>query len=109
MNDKPDSRENTTEELSQRMIGLSNEVRRLREYLENLRLDQYIRALLSNRRIAFYGFLSGILSGLGTVLGATLGIALLLYILSRLEVVPFIGRFVSEIVNIVQQQQHPKQ
>jgi len=49
-------------------------------------------------------FLSGVASGLGTVIGATVGIALLIYILGRLEVVPYIGHFVSEIVKIVQHQ-----
>ena len=101
----PEDRENATERLQQQMIGLAEEVRKLRELLEHLRLQQYVRALLSNRRIAFMGLLSGVASGLGAVIGATLGIAALIYILGRLEVVPYIGHFVSEIVKIVQQQQ----
>lgn len=92
------------QELDDRLEALTKEVHWLRDLLEKLRLQQYVRALLSLRRIAWVSFFSGILSGLGTAIGATVVLALLLYILSRLEVVPHIGRFISEIVKIVQQQ-----
>ena len=91
-------------EENQQLTGLTSEVRKLRELLENLRLQQYIRALLNTRRIAWMSFLSGILSGLGAVIGATVVLTLLVYILSRLEVLPHIGKFIAEIVKIVKQQ-----
>lgn len=86
---------------------LTNEVHELRELLEKLRLQQYVQALLSPRHIMFISFLSGIFSGLGAVLGATVVLAFLLYILGKLQVIPFIGHFVYEILKIVQQHQHP--
>lgn len=85
---------------------LTIEVRELREFLQGLRLQQYISTILSTRRLAAVGFLVGILNGLGAAIGATIALALLIFILSKLEVVPHIGRFVSEVVRIVQQQQH---
>lgn len=91
-------------ELREKVIDLSGQVRRLTDLLEKLQLQQYVRALLSNRHIIWIGLLSGLFNGLGAVVGATLGVAILLFILSRLEVVPYIGRFVAEIVKIVQQQ-----
>lgn len=94
-------------ELDQRLTGLTDEVRRLRELLEGLRLNQYVRAILNTRRLALLSFFTGVLSGLGGAIGATLVLALLVYILSRLEVVPYLGRFVTEIVKTVQQHQHP--
>jgi hypothetical protein len=36
-------------------------------------------------------FIRGILTGLGTVIGATIVVGLLLYLLSALETIPFIG------------------
>lgn len=85
---------------------LIREVRELREFLEGLRLQQYISTILSTRRLATIGFLVGILNGLGAAIGATIALALLIFILSKLEVVPHIGRFVSEVMRVVQQQQH---
>lgn len=83
--------------------ALTNEVRKLRELLEKLRLQQYIQALLNTRRIALISLMSGVLSGLGAVIGATLVLALLIWILGRLEVLPVIGRWIAEIVRIVKQ------
>ena len=91
-------------EENQQLTGLTNEVRKLRELLEKLRLQQYVQTLLNTRRIAWVSFLSGIFSGLGTVIGATLVLAFLIFILSRLELVPYIGKFIAEIVKIVKQQ-----
>jgi hypothetical protein len=95
---------NPSEQLNHQLLALTNEVRKLREHLEKLRLQQYIRILLSTRRLAWMGLMYGVLGGLGAVLGATLGLALLIWILSRLEVLPYIGKFVAEIVRIVKEQ-----
>ena len=95
---------NPSEQLNHQLLALTNEVRKLREHLEKLRLQRYIRILLSTRRLAWMGLMYGLLGGLGAVLGATLGLALLIWILSRLEVLPYIGKFVAEIVKIVQRQ-----
>ena len=94
-----------SEQLDHQLMALTNEVRKLRELLERLRLQQYIQNLLNTRRLAWIGLMYGILGGLGAVLGATVGLALLIWILSRLEVVPYIGKFVAEIIKIVKQ--HP--
>ena len=90
--------------LNHQLLALTNEVRKLRELLEKLRLQQYIQNLLNTRRLAWIGLMYGVLGGLGAVLGATLGLALLIWILSRLEVLPYIGKFVADIVKIVQKQ-----
>ena len=101
--EKP-STEPPSQEFNDRLAALAEEVRWLRNLLEKLRLQQYVQVLLNTRRIAWMSFLRGVLSGLGAAVGATLVLALLIYLLSRLEVIPHIGRFVSEIVKIVQHQ-----
>ena len=93
-----------SEQLNHQLLALTNEVRKLREHLEKLHLQRYTQNLLNTRRLAWLGLMYGLLGGLGAVLGATLGLALLLWILSRLEVVPYIGKFVADIVKIVQKQ-----
>ena len=86
---------------------MTSEVKELRELLHNLHIQQYINAVLNTRRIAVMAFLVGILNGLGATIGASIALALLILTLSKLEVVPYIGKFVAEIIRIVQQQQNP--
>lgn len=47
-----------------------------------------------------YSFLRGLASGFGGILGATLILAIFLWGLSKLEYVPIIGSFVSQITKI---------
>lgn len=96
----------SAQELDKRLNQLSHEVESLREYLKGLRLQQYIQALLNTRRIALMSLLSGIMSGLGAIIGATIVLSLLVYLLSRLEVLPIIGDWIARIVRIVQQKMH---
>lgn len=55
----------TEDEFSGHIVRLRREVRELREFLQSLRLQQYVSAVLNTRRIAATGFLVGILNGLG--------------------------------------------
>jgi hypothetical protein len=89
------------QELSEQITGLTSEVRKLRLLLENLRLDQYIQTLLNRRRLMWINFLTGIMSGLGGAIGATLVLALLVYILGRLEWIPIIGKWITDILKVV--------
>ncbi len=102
---RPDiANDRTLRDLDHRIEELSVEVTRLRELLESLRLQQYVRALLNKRYIALMGLLNGVMSGLGAVIGATVLLALLLFILGKLQVLPYIGKFIAELIRIVQSQ-----
>ena len=90
-------------DLDKHLSDLTSEVRKLRLLLENLRLDQYIRTLLSTRRLMLINFLTGIMSGLGAAIGATLVLALLVYVLGRLEWIPIVGRWITDILKVVHQ------
>lgn len=91
------------DDLDKQLSDLTSEVRKLRLLLENLRLDQYIKTLLSARRLMLINFLTGIMSGLGAAIGATLVLALLVYVLGRLEWIPIVGRWITDILKVVHQ------
>lgn len=46
-------------------------------------------------------FTSGLAWGVGTVLGATVVAGLILFLLSKLNTIPFFGHYISEIINYV--------
>jgi hypothetical protein len=52
-------------------------------------------------QLLWFNLLKGVAFGLGSVLGATGVLSALVYLLSQIEFIPFIGEWVSEILEIV--------
>ena len=79
-------------------------VERLTQRIEMLHLDAFLRYVHDWRRRLFFDFLSGIARGLGFSIGFSVLGALLLYLLRNMALsnLPVIGRFVAEIVRIVE-------
>lgn len=57
------------------------------------------------KRMFLDNFLGGIAWGVGSVLGATLFIAILAYSLSKINLVPIIGDFVTEVNQFVKEKE----
>jgi hypothetical protein len=58
---------------------------------------------MDTKSFYLHGFLRGIAAGAGTVIGATLIIALLVWLLSLFDTVPFIGPLVENARDTIQQ------
>ena len=71
--------------------------------LERARNLRYLQMAERPGRFLAYNFLGGIARGVGFAFGATVVGALILYLLGRLQLVPWIGKWVAEIVAIVEQ------
>ncbi|HOA56169.1 MAG: DUF5665 domain-containing protein [Acetivibrionales bacterium] len=72
--------------------------------MEKSRIRDYITYLENPRKLFFPNFLAGLARGFGASVGFTLLAALLLYVLQKIVRLnlPIIGDFISEIVNIVE-------
>ena len=55
----------------------------------------------TRRQIFFNNFLGGIAWGLGATLGVSIVLTLVVFILSKINFVPFVGNFASQVVNYV--------
>lgn len=55
----------------------------------------------SRREIFVNNFLGGIAWGLGATVGASIVLAIFVFILSKINFVPFVGNFASSVVNYV--------
>ena len=77
---------------------------RLAQRMEYLRLDAYLKYVHNWKRRLAFEFLSGIARGVGFSVGFTVLGALLLYLLrnAALANLPVIGRFLAELVRIVE-------
>ena len=88
-------------------FDLNDALRRLEQLssrLEWLHLEAFLRYVQDWRRRLFFDFLSGIARGVGFSIGFSVLGALLLYLLRNAarSNLPVIGRFVAELVRIVE-------
>ena len=72
--------------------------------IEQMHLDAYLRYVHDWRRRLFFDFLSGVARGIGFSVGFSILGALLLYLLRNMALanLPVIGRFLAELVRIVE-------
>jgi len=72
--------------------------------IEQMHLDAYLRYVHDWRRRLFFDFLSGVARGIGFSVGFSVLGALLLYLLRNMALanLPVIGRFLAELVRIVE-------
>jgi len=76
----------------------------LAQRIEQMHLDAYLRYVHDWKRRLFFDFLSGVARGIGFSVGFTILGALLLYLLRNMALanLPVIGRFLAELVRIVE-------
>ena len=79
-------------------------VEKLNNSLENARIVELVELLECKRKIFFRNLLAGISKGLGFSIGFYLITAILIYILQYIVKlnIPIIGKYISDIVEIVQ-------
>ena len=83
---------------------LAGRLERLAERMEMLHIDAYLRYVRNWRKRFLMDFLSGIVRGIGFSVGFSILGALLIYILRNIALanLPLIGRFLAELVRIVE-------
>jgi hypothetical protein len=69
--------------------------------LKQLNEHKLIKAYNSIPQLLWFHLLKGIAFGLGSVLGATVVLSALVYVLAQFEFIPYIGEWVSAIIDVV--------
>ena len=84
-------------EPAEAMGTLEEEVRSLRREVARFNNHKFIRIQNSVSRMVGFQFLRGLAFGLGTVIGASVLVSAVVYFLSRIDFIPIIGEWASEI------------
>jgi hypothetical protein len=81
------------------------------DYLEKINFSDYVLLLTKPWRLIWINFLAGLSRGVGIGLGFTLLAATLVLILQELNVMnlPVIGRYIADLVRIVEAELHTPQ
>ncbi|MDU0113624.1 DUF5665 domain-containing protein [Psychrosphaera aquimarina] len=69
--------------------------------LQQLNEHKLIKAYNSIPQLLWFHLLKGVAFGLGSVLGATVVLSALVYVLAQFEFIPYIGEWVSAIIDVV--------
>lgn len=62
-----------------------------------------VQKRMSKRLIVWNNFIGGFSWGIGSALGAALLVFILGFILAKINIVPFVGHFVAQVEQVVQQ------
>lgn len=66
-------------------------------------MEKHEQVYRSKKEIFFNNFLGGVAWGLGATFGVSIFFAIIAFILSRINLVPFIGNFITGVVKYVLQ------
>lgn len=91
-------------EQAEKLEGLVRRLEKSVSELEKGYLAEYVEFMKRPRRVLYFNLMAGISRGFGIAIGATAIAALFLYILGKLAALnlPWIGKFIAEIAQIVQ-------
>lgn len=83
---------------------INKKLDRISLYMEKMKLVDYVYYLENPRKMLFANFLGGLARGFGIAIGFTLLGAIVIYVLQIVVKwkLPLIGEFISQIVEIVQ-------
>jgi len=82
--------------------SLTRSVSNLVEAVEKLMSKRYFQIVDNTRKFLFYNFLAGLAKGLGFMIGASLIFALIIWLLSKLSLVPVIGDWVTALLDYIE-------
>lgn len=74
----------------------------LTKQVQNLRDSELVEIFKKPGKFLWFSFLKGLALGLGSALGATILLAFLIYLLAQIQLVPYIGDFVTEVIQEIE-------
>lgn len=81
---------------------LAEEVKKLTKEIQKLKDSEFLKVFAHPWKFMGYSLLKGMMVGLGSIIGATVLVGLLIYLLSKISLVPIIGDFVKDVMNQIQ-------
>lgn len=89
-----------------RRPNLGDKLENLSRKMDNIRIAEYVEMNSNPKRLFLMNFLLGLVRGIGTGIGFTLLtgliIALLVYVLRRWVDLPFIGKVIADLIEIIE-------
>jgi len=82
--------------------SLTESINALVKLVDGLRSRRYLDMIDKPKKFLFYNFMSGIASGLGTAIGASIIFAAIIWLLSKIQILPILGNWAVIILDYIQ-------
>lgn len=79
-----------------------NTVENLSKKMDNMRVAEYVEIMSNPAKLIWMNFVLGLARGLGMGIGLTILLGLFLYILQSWVDLPFIGKWIADLLEIVE-------
>ena len=102
--EQPVQQKSALEQNQVQMAQIIAQTEKVNEQLTYFHKHKLFKVYNSIPQLLWFNLLKGVAFGLGSVLGATVVLSALVYLLSQIEFIPFIGEWVSAILEVVKTQ-----
>lgn len=96
---RPD-KESYSNEIAEEIVNIG-QLEELSRKMDNMRVAEYVEMVANPKKIIFMNFLAGLTRGLGTGIGFTILGAIVLYLMRRWVNLPFVGKLIAELLDII--------
>lgn len=82
--------------------SLENKLENFSVALEKTKISEYTEIINNPKRLLIVNFVGGLARGLGMAIGFTLLAAIVVYFIQQLVNLPLIGKYIAELLNIIE-------
>ncbi|SHJ94780.1 DUF5665 domain-containing protein [Paramaledivibacter caminithermalis] len=85
-----------------RKDSLENKLENISITLEKTKISEYTEIINNPKRLLMVNFIGGLARGFGMAIGFTLLAAVLIYVIKQMVNLPLIGKYIAELINIIE-------
>lgn len=85
-----------------RLSRIEERIEKIALELEKAKIAEYVEMMNNPRKLLYTNFIGGLARGLGTAIGLTALAAILFYILKQTVNLPLIGRYIADLLDIIE-------
>ncbi|QEK11984.1 hypothetical protein FQB35_06150 [Crassaminicella thermophila] len=88
--------------VEKRLSKIEEKIEKISRDLERAKIAEYADIVNNPRRLLYLNFIGGLARGLGTAIGLTILAAIFFYILKQTVDLPLIGKYIAELIEIIE-------
>lgn len=88
--------------LEKKIESLEKKLESISLTIEKTKISEYTEIIQNPKRLLLVNFIGGLARGLGMAIGFTILAAVIIYAIKQLVNLPLVGKYIAELLNIVE-------